>query len=74
MWSATSAREGRRVTCTNWADALTLEQARAGARIERALRLDADRWARLEARNAERAEDELERALMAAPFCTGECA
>lgn len=60
--------------CADWTDALDLAQARAGARIERALRLQAERWARLEADAAERLESDLDRALMAARFCTGECA
>jgi hypothetical protein len=59
--------------CPDWTDALSGAQARDAARIERALRLDAERWARLEARAAERAEDELARALAhAANFCVGD--
>jgi hypothetical protein len=58
----------------DWTDALTPEQARHAARIERTLRLDFQRWARLEAEHREAMQDDLNRALSAAPFCTGECA
>jgi len=56
-----------------WTDALSGVEARAAARVERALRHDAERWARLEARAAERAENDLARALAyAANFCVGD--
>jgi hypothetical protein len=59
----------------DWTHALSGTQARDAARIERQLRLDAERWARLEARAAERAEDDLARATAhAANFCVGESA
>lgn len=60
---------------TDWTDGLNLTTARAAARIERTLRHDAERWARLESALAASAEDELSRAVQyAAPFCVGECA
>lgn len=58
----------------DWTDELTDAQARAGARIERKLRQDAERWAQQEAEHREALQDELTRALAAAPFCQGECA
>lgn len=57
----------------DWTHDLSGAQARDAARIERQLRIDAERWARLEAAAAQRAEDELARALShAANFCVGD--
>lgn len=61
------------MTSTDWTDGLNLTTARAAARIERSLRHDAERWARQEATIAQRAEDELARAVaFAAGFCVGD--
>lgn len=44
----------------DWTDALSADQARTGLRIERDLRHQAERWARLEAQQCIRLEAELD--------------